>query len=84
MAEILVADTGNGMTPETLGQIFEPFFSTKDADGQGQGGTGLGLSLCREIIESHQGRIRVESAVGKGTRFTLRFPLTATPSTAAA
>ena len=84
MAEILVADTGNGMTPETLGRIFEPFFSTKDADGQGQGGTGLGLSLCREIIESHQGRIRVESAVGKGTRFTLRFPLTAAPSTAAA
>ena len=72
------------MPPETLGRIFDPFFSTKQADSQGQGGTGLGLSLCREIIESHQGRIRVESAVGRGTRFTLRFPLTASPSSAAA
>ena len=84
MAEIMVSDTGSGMSPETLQQIFEPFFSTKDADTQGQGGTGLGLSLCREIIESHQGRIRVESAVGRGTRFILRFPLVAAPSSAAA
>ena len=84
MAEILVADTGGGMPPETLGRIFDPFFSTKSADSEGQGGTGLGLSLCREIIEAHQGRIRVESAVGRGTRFTLRFPLVASPSSAAA
>ena len=84
MAEIMVADTGSGMTPETLGRIFDPFFSTKTADSQGQGGTGLGLSLCREIIEAHQGRIRVESAVDRGTRFTLRFPLTSSPSSAAA
>ena len=84
MAEIMVADTGSGMTPETLGRIFDPFFSTKTADSQGQGGTGLGLSLCREIIESHQGRIRVESAVDRGTRFTLRFPLASSPSSAAA
>ena len=84
MAEIMVSDTGSGMSPETLQQIFEPFFSTKDADTQGQGGTGLGLSLCREIIESHQGRIRVESAVGRGTRFILRFPLAAAPSSAPA
>jgi len=84
MAEIQVADTGCGMSPETLGRIFDPFFSTKTADSQGQGGTGLGLALCREIIESHQGRIRVESAVGRGTRFTLRFPLATAPSSAAA
>jgi len=84
MAEIMVADTGSGMPPETLGRIFDPFFSTKTADSQGQGGTGLGLSLCREIIEAHQGRIRVESAVDRGTRFTLRFPLASSPSSAAA
>ncbi len=84
MAEIMVADTGSGMPPETLGRIFDPFFSTKTADSQGQGGTGLGLSLCREIIEAHQGRIRVESAVDRGTRFTLRFPLANSPSSAAA
>ncbi|MBQ17034.1 MAG: two-component sensor histidine kinase [Planctomycetaceae bacterium] len=84
VSEIEVADTGSGMAPETLGRIFDSFFSTKTADDQGQGGTGLGLSLCREIIESHQGRIRVESAVGRGTRFTLRFPLVEAPSSAAA
>jgi signal transduction histidine kinase len=84
MAEILVSDTGSGISKEKLRQIFEPFFSTKTADLQGQGGTGLGLSLCREIIEAHEGRIRVESAVGKGTRFTLRLPLVTAPSSAAA
>jgi len=84
MAEIEVSDTGSGIPPEKLARIFDRFFSTKTADAQGQGGTGLGLSLCREIVESHQGRIRVASAVGKGTRFTLRFPLVPAPSTAAA
>ena len=84
MAEILVSDTGSGISEEKLQRIFEPFFSTKTSDAQGQGGTGLGLSLCREIIEAHEGRIRVESAVGKGTRFTLRLPLVSTPSSAAA
>jgi signal transduction histidine kinase len=74
-AEIAVADTGSGIPPERLRHIFAPFYSTKQADEQGQGGSGLGLALCREIIEAHQGRIRVESAVGKGTTFTLKFPL---------
>lgn len=75
MAEISVRDTGVGIPAEKLHRIFEPFYSTKDADEQGQGGTGLGLSMCREVIESHMGRIRVESAVGKGTMFTLKLPL---------
>ncbi|GAB4135932.1 MAG: ATP-binding protein [Planctomycetaceae bacterium] len=75
MAEIAVKDTGGGIPSEKLRKIFDPFFSTKTADEQGQGGTGLGLSLCREIIESHKGRIRVESTLGKGTTFTLKFPL---------
>lgn len=79
MAEISVRDTGAGIPAEKLHRIFEPFFSTKDADEQGQGGTGLGLSLCREVIEAHKGRIRVESAVGKGTTFTLKFPLVSAP-----
>ncbi len=80
--EISVADTGAGIPAEKLHKIFEPFFSTKTADKQGQGGTGLGLSLCRQIIEAHQGRIRVESAVGKGTKFTLKFPLVDAPAIA--
>jgi signal transduction histidine kinase len=79
MGEIRVADNGSGIPPAQLRQIFEPFFSTKERDSQGQGGTGLGLALCREVIESHKGRIRVESTVGKGTTFTLKLPLTKAP-----
>ena len=73
--EITVRDTGSGIPAEVLPRIFEPFFSTKPTDTIGQGGTGLGLSVCQEIIESHQGRIRVESSPGQGTAFTIRLPL---------
>ncbi|MAT15603.1 MAG: two-component sensor histidine kinase [Planctomyces sp.] len=74
-AEISVRDSGTGIPAEQLQKIFQPFYTTKKADARGQGGTGLGLSMCREVIEAHQGRIRVESQVGEGTTFTLRFPL---------
>jgi signal transduction histidine kinase len=80
MGEVRVADSGSGIAPDKLRQIFEPFYSTKDRDAQGQGGTGLGLALCREVIEAHKGRIRVESTLGKGTTFTLKLPLAKTPS----
>jgi signal transduction histidine kinase len=73
-AEISIADTGNGIAPEHLRQIFEPFFTTKQPDSYGRGGTGLGLSVCRQIIEQHNGRIRVESMVGKGSTFTVKLP----------
>jgi signal transduction histidine kinase len=78
MGEIIVRDTGAGIPAETLRKIFEPFFSTKQSDSNGQGGTGLGLSFCRDVIESHKGRLRVESTIGEGTSFTLRIPLAAT------
>lgn len=74
MAEIKLADTGVGIPPENLRQIFEPFFTTKQPDEYGRGGTGLGLSVCRQIIEQHHGRIRVESVVGKGSAFTIKLP----------
>ena len=74
-AEISVRDTGGGIPADKLRRIFEPFFTTKSQDDRGQGGTGLGLSLARDVMESHGGRIRVESAVGTGTTFTLKFPL---------
>ncbi|MFN0051455.1 MAG: sensor histidine kinase [Planctomycetales bacterium] len=73
--EIIVRDSGHGIPPDALRKIFDPYFTTKKADAQGQGGTGLGLSLAREIIEAHQGRIRVESKPGQGTTFTLKLPL---------
>ena len=75
MAEICVCDSGTGIPPEQLRLIFEPFYTTKQPDGQGHGGSGLGLSVCRQIIEQHQGRIRVESVVGKGSKFTVKLPL---------
>lgn len=76
MGEIAVRDTGPGIPAEKLPQIFEPFFTTKTADTNGQGGTGLGLAFCRDVIEAHKGRLRVESKVGEGTTFTLKLPLT--------
>jgi signal transduction histidine kinase len=76
MVELKISDTGVGIPPERLRLIFEPFYTTKEPDANGHGGTGLGLSVCRQIIEQHQGRIRVESLVGKGATFTLKLPVT--------
>ncbi len=64
-----VSDDGRGMDEQTLKQIFLPFYTTKPA----HNGTGLGLAVVRTIAESHGARISVESAVGRGTAFHLRF-----------
>jgi signal transduction histidine kinase len=63
-----IADTGPGIPADMLGKIFEPFFSKR------AGGTGLGLAIARQMIDNHHGRIEVESQVGKGTTFRIRFP----------
>jgi len=68
-AAITVVDTGRGIAPEHLPNIFRPFYTTKAS------GTGLGLSLSRQIAEEHHGRIEVTSEVGKGTTFLLVLPL---------
>jgi len=69
--EIVVADDGHGIAPEYLGQIFEPFFSTKPGTG-----TGLGLWAAREIVERHHGKIEVQCGGrdGSGAAFTVRLP----------
>src|SRR3954468_21514465 len=67
-----VADNGAGMAPEVKRHIFEAFFTTKP-DGKG---TGLGLAICKEIARALRGRIDVESEPGKGSAFTVRFPVT--------
>jgi signal transduction histidine kinase len=70
-AVIAVADQGVGISPEHLETIFDPFFTTKDVGA----GTGLGLSITHGIISEHQGKIEVESAVGKGTTVRILLPL---------
>jgi two-component system, NtrC family, sensor kinase len=65
-----IADTGKGMTQETLSKLFTPFFTTKP---RGQG-TGLGLSVSYGIITRHKGRIEVQSEPGKGSTFIIRLP----------
>jgi signal transduction histidine kinase len=66
-----VADNGHGIPAEVLPKIFDPFFTTKEVGK----GTGLGLSICYKIVESHGGRITVDSKVGAGTRFTVTLPV---------
>jgi signal transduction histidine kinase len=68
-AAIIVSDTGRGILPEHLPNIFRPFYTTKG------NGTGLGLSLARRIVEEHHGSIHVTSAVGKGSKFAVLLPL---------
>ncbi len=73
--DLTVRDTGCGMPADVMRRIFEPHFTTKDGpDETGKGGSGMGLAACREIVEAHRGRIRVESAPGKGTAMTIRLP----------
>jgi len=68
---VSVRDDGMGMRDEVKSKIFEPFFTLK-----GDKGTGLGLTIAYGIVSKHQGSITVDSEPGKGTKFTLKFPLT--------
>jgi nitrogen fixation/metabolism regulation signal transduction histidine kinase len=69
MVEIVVADTGPGVSPELKERLFLPYFSTKER------GTGLGLAIVSRIVEDHQGSIRVEENLPLGARFTIELPL---------
>ena len=61
-------DTGPGIPPDTLGKVFDPFYSTRDA------GTGLGLTIVHRIVDEHDGHIEVASDLGQGTAFTVSLP----------
>jgi two-component system NtrC family sensor kinase len=74
--EAAVTDTGHGIAPGDMDRIFDPFFTTK---GVGHG-TGLGLSISYGIVKEHHGTITVDSEVGRGSTFTVRFPVTAEPA----
>ena len=81
---IRVTDTGQGISPEHLNRIYDPFFTTKTAPaqrgakpaagGEVRGGTGLGLSVTYGIVREHAGRINVLSEPGRGTTFVVEFP----------
>ncbi|MEN6383952.1 MAG: ATP-binding protein [Phycisphaerales bacterium] len=68
-AVVIISDTGKGIEPENLEKIFHAYYSTKT------GGSGLGLSTSKKIIEAHDGTIKVDSIIGKGTSFTILLPL---------
>jgi signal transduction histidine kinase len=65
---VTVQDTGNGIEPENMPQLFYPYFTTKP------GGTGIGLAISQKIISDHKGSIRIDSAPGQGTTVTVELP----------
>jgi len=75
-AIISITDTGRGMSPQQITQIFRPFYTTKPT------GTGLGLSLVSRIIDEHDGQIKVSSESSKGSTFEVQLPFTQTPESA--
>jgi two-component system, LuxR family, sensor kinase FixL len=70
VVEITVSDSGPGIAPDITGRLFQPFVTTKPI------GLGLGLSICREIVEAHEGQLTAAPGVAGGTVFTMRLPVT--------
>ena len=75
MVEMFVQDNGPGLPTESLERVFERFYRVDKARSRDQGGTGLGLSIVKHIVQSHGGRVWVESEPGKGAKFCFTLPL---------
>ena len=75
-ARVTVANTGEGIPPEDLPNIFDRFYRTDPSRARATGGVGLGLTIAKQLVETHGGTIRAESTPGKGSRFTFDLPLT--------
>ncbi len=73
-AELVVADTGTGIPPDAVPQLFNRFYRVPGANGRTHEGSGIGLSLVRELVKLHGGSIEVESILGSGTTFRVRIP----------
>ena len=73
-AVVQVADTGPGIPEDSLGMIYDPFFTTK-----GEHGTGIGLAICKKIVETHKGTIIAENRPSGGAVFTVQIPITELP-----
>jgi signal transduction histidine kinase len=67
--QIMISDTGEGIAPEYLSRIFDPFFSMKEE------GTGLGLPISMRMVKNHGGDLQVQSKLGEGTQFTISLPI---------
>jgi signal transduction histidine kinase len=72
--ELVVSDTGIGITPEQQTRIFDPFYQVDGSSTREHGGAGLGLSIVKRLVEAHEGELRVESEVGRGTTFFVTIP----------
>ncbi len=73
-AELIVTDTGTGIPPEALPQLFDRFYRVPGANGRTHEGSGIGLSLVRELVKLHGGSIEVDSRMGQGSEFRVRIP----------
>ena len=71
---LYITDTGSGIAPEHLQQVFERFYKVDSSRKRGKQGTGLGLFICRMIVDEHGGSIDVKSKLGQGTTFIIKLP----------
>ena len=71
---VRIKDTGIGIPPEDLEQLFERFYRVNKDRSRATGGSGLGLAISKQIVEMHGGGISVESEVGRGSTFLIRLP----------
>lgn len=75
LAELIVADTGVGISAKHLPRIFERFYRTDRARSHSRGSTGLGLAIVKQVAEAHGGQVRVRSELGAGSSFTVAIPI---------
>ena len=76
LVTLSVCDSGPGVAPDEQEAIFEEFYQAQTARETASEGTGLGLTITKRLVEQHGGRIRVESELGKGSRFIVALPAT--------